>query len=51
MKLVGRHSERATLDGVVEAVRSGGSQALLLCGEAGVGGHDQNISGALPRMR
>jgi DNA-binding CsgD family transcriptional regulator len=37
MKLVGRQRERATLDGVIEAVRSGKSQALLLCGEPGVG--------------
>jgi DNA-binding CsgD family transcriptional regulator len=37
MKLIDRHSERAVLDGVVEAVRAGESRALILSGEPGVG--------------
>jgi DNA-binding CsgD family transcriptional regulator len=35
--LVGRSSERATLDQLMEMVRAGGGQALLLCGEPGIG--------------
>jgi DNA-binding CsgD family transcriptional regulator len=37
MKLVGRHAEREVLDRLIEAVRAGGSRALVLSGEAGVG--------------
>jgi DNA-binding CsgD family transcriptional regulator/tetratricopeptide (TPR) repeat protein len=37
MKLVDRQAERDTLDGLVQAVRAGESQALVLCGEPGVG--------------
>jgi DNA-binding CsgD family transcriptional regulator len=37
MKLIDRHSERAILDRVVEAVRAGESRALILSGEPGVG--------------
>jgi DNA-binding CsgD family transcriptional regulator len=37
MTLIDRHSERAILDGVVEAVRAGESRALILSGEPGVG--------------
>ena len=36
-ELLGRHSERAALDGLVASVRQGPSQALVLRGEAGVG--------------
>ena len=36
-RLLGRRSERETLDGMLEAVRAGGSGALVLHGEAGVG--------------
>src|ERR1700689_2206199 len=32
-----RHSERGVLDGLVEAVRAGGSRVLVLRGEPGVG--------------
>ncbi|MFB7797618.1 AAA family ATPase [Isoptericola sp. NPDC056134] len=35
--MVGRRNERATLDGLVDEIRSGQSQALLLHGTAGVG--------------
>ena len=35
--LVGRSSERVTLDQLLEMVRAGGGQALLLCGEPGIG--------------
>jgi DNA-binding CsgD family transcriptional regulator len=37
MELVGRHSECAVLDGLIEAVRAGESRALVVSGEAGVG--------------
>ena len=37
MKLVDRQAERDTLDGLVQAVRAGESQALVLSGEPGVG--------------
>jgi len=37
MKLIDRHTERAILDRVVEAVRAGESRALILSGEPGVG--------------
>ena len=37
MELVDRDAERDTLDRFVAAVRAGQSQALVLCGEAGVG--------------
>ena len=36
-ELLGRHSERAALHGVVASVRQGLSRALILRGEAGVG--------------
>jgi DNA-binding CsgD family transcriptional regulator len=35
--LLGRHSECATLDGVLEAVRAGESRALVIRGDPGVG--------------
>jgi DNA-binding CsgD family transcriptional regulator len=35
--LRGRRDEREALDGLLEAVRGGQSQVLVLCGEAGVG--------------
>src|SRR6476469_8984705 len=37
MELIDRDAERDTLDRFVAAVRAGESQALVLCGEAGVG--------------
>jgi DNA-binding CsgD family transcriptional regulator len=37
MELIDRDAERDTLDRFVAAVRAGQSQALVLCGEAGVG--------------
>jgi predicted ATPase len=37
MTLVGRRTERATLDQFVEAMRSGESRTLVVSGEAGVG--------------
>ena len=37
MKLVGRQAECAMLDRLLQAVCAGQSQALVLCGEAGVG--------------
>jgi predicted ATP-dependent serine protease len=37
MKLVDRRAECGQLDGLVDAVCAGQSQALVLCGEAGVG--------------
>ena len=37
MKLIDRQAERDTLDRLVQAVRAGESQALVLCGEPGVG--------------
>src|ERR1700761_2412991 len=37
MELVGRHTECAVLDGLIEAVRAGQSRALVVSGEAGVG--------------
>jgi replication-associated recombination protein RarA len=37
MKLVDRQAECGTLDGLVQAVRAGESQALVLSGEPGVG--------------
>ena len=37
MELIDRAAERDTLDRFVTAVRAGESQALVLCGEAGVG--------------
>ena len=36
-RLIGRAAERELLDGLVEAVRGGGSRALVVRGEAGVG--------------
>jgi AAA ATPase domain len=36
-RLFGRRSERAALDQLISAVRAGESQALVVCGEAGVG--------------
>ena len=35
--LTGRHSERAALDQLIDAVGAGESRALVLRGEAGVG--------------
>src|ERR1044071_7479855 len=37
MKLVDRQAERDTLDGLVQALRAGESQALVVSGEPGVG--------------
>ena len=37
MELIDRDAERDTLDRFVAAIRAGQSQALVLCGEAGVG--------------
>jgi DNA-binding CsgD family transcriptional regulator len=37
MELVDRHAECRVLDGLIEAVRAGESQALVVSGEAGVG--------------
>jgi DNA-binding CsgD family transcriptional regulator len=37
MKLIGRHTECAVLDRVVEAVQAGQSRAMVVSGEAGVG--------------
>src|SRR5262245_45079762 len=35
--LLGRRSERATLDGLLTSVRSGAGEALVIRGEAGIG--------------
>jgi len=37
VRLLGRRGERATLDGLVAAVRAGESQALVVRGEPGMG--------------